>query len=270
MRFIKSIFDFYLHASIHVAIATWSLVCLTFHFSHLTFDWIISSFVFFSTLLSYNFIKYSTILIKNKSWNRYLTSIFILSLISIVFCVFLFFLLKPITQFWILVFAALTFLYAIPIGKHRLNLRNIAGIKIYIVSICWAGVTLLLPLLNAEVNLGIDVFYKFLQRFILTLILILIFEINDLKYDDIRLKTVPQSIGINSTKKIIYLLCVPFFILEFFKVGIYPNQWLVNLILVLTIGLFTYFANPNKSKYYTLFWVEAIPILWLFLSLLLK
>ena len=119
------------------------------------------------------------------------------------FCVFLFFLLKPITQFWILVFAALTFLYAIPIGKHRLNLRNIAGIKIYIVSICWAGVTLLLPLLNAEVNLGIDVFYKFLQRFILTLILILIFEINDLKYDDIRLKTVPQSIGINSTKKII-------------------------------------------------------------------
>lgn len=101
----------------------------------------------------------------------------------------------------------------------------------------------------------------------LTLILILIFEINDLKYDDIRLKTVPQSIGILHTKYLIYLLLIPFYVLEFFKQGNYPNQWIINLILITVIALFTHYASPHKSKYYTMFWVESVPILWLVLTL---
>src|SRR5690606_21182487 len=100
------------------------------------------------------------------------------------------------------------------------------------------------------------------QRFILTLILILIFEIRDLKHDDKRLKTVPQSIGITATKKLIYGLCVLFFVLDFFKTGSYPGQALVNSLLVAVIVLLTYFVTPNRSKYYTLFYTESVPVLW--------
>ena len=128
----------------------------------------------------------------------------------------------------------------------------------------------MLPIVNAEQAIENDIVFKFLQRFILTLILILIFEINDLKYDDIRLKTVPQTIGVLKTKYLIGLLLIPFYFLEFLKVNYYGNQWLINLILVFVIGFFTYFAHPNRTKYYTLFWVESIPVLWFLLIILFK
>lgn len=159
-------------------------------------------------------------------------------------------------------------MYVVPFSKALPNLRNFAGIKIYIVSVCWAGVTILLPMLNADMEIGIDVVYKFLQRFILTLILILIFEIYDLKYDSSYLKTVPQILGVSKTKNLIYGLLIPFYILEFFKEGYYPNQWFINLLLCVCIALFTFFASHKQSKYYTVFWVESIPILWLLLVLI--
>ena len=118
---------------------------------------------------------------------------------------------------------------------------------------------LLLPLLEAGTAITTDVILKFFQRFILTLILILIFEIRDLKHDDKRLKTVPQSIGITATKKLIYGLCV-LFVLDFFKTGSYPGQALVNSLLVAVIVLLTYFVTPNRSKYYTLFYTESVPV----------
>ena len=40
------------------------------------------------------------------------------------------------------------------------------------------------------------------------------------------------------------------------------KQLIINFILILIISLFLYFANENRSKYYTSFWVESLPILW--------
>ena len=269
MKWLKFFFDFYLNSSIHVALSTFSLVLLTYHFAHIPVNFNVSFFVFLSTILSYNFIKFYNLFFFKKN-NKSLQTIFLLSIISLIGVVFLFFKLNFKTQFSILIFGLLTLFYAVPISNHSKNLRNLAGIKIYIVSFCWAGVTLLLPLINADLILEDDIFFKFIQRFVLTLILILIFEINDLKYDDVKLKTVPQTIGILNTKKLIYSLLFLFYILEFFKIGVYPNQWWINIIIVGIVFIFTYFANSNRSKYYTLFWVEAVPILWMALSLIFK
>jgi hypothetical protein len=40
------------------------------------------------------------------------------------------------------------------------------------------------------------------------------------------------------------------------------HDLLINLIMVITLMLFIAFANPNRSKYYTSFWVESVPIFW--------
>jgi len=60
---------------------------------------------------------------------------------------------------------------------------------------------------------------------------------------------------------------IPFYFLEFFKSVLDKNQLIINLILVLMIGLFLLFANEKKSKYYTSFWIESIPIVWWLLLL---
>lgn len=264
----KKIFDFYIHASLHVALATTALVLMTFYFSALPYDVHITVFVFCGTCASYNCIKYLPYVLTHREWRFSLQLIIVLTAICLLLCGFLFFLLTPAAQWTTLFFGALSVLYLVPFSRHLPNLRNWAGIKIYIVSVCWAGVTLLLPLLNAGHSLGGDVVYKFIQRFLLTLILILIFEIYDLKFDKQFLKTVPQTIGVRPTKYLIYALLVPFYVLEFFKTGYYANQWFINLILCSIIAGFTYFVQSNRSRYYTVFWVESVPVFWLLLVLM--
>jgi len=155
----------------------------------------------------------------------------------------------------------------LPFGKSKLNLRNRSGIKIYVVSICWSALTVLVPILEAKVPLQNYVMCAFAQRFILALILILIFEIIDLCSDNSKLRTIPQVIGINNTKNLIYLLVLAFFILDFYKRTQYSYQILINFIVIIFIIVLTYFADKNKNKYYTLFWTEGIPILWFLLML---
>jgi len=268
LRFLKQILDFYINASLHVSLATAALVAMTYYFFDMPANNIVLLFVFFGTLVSYNTIKYGSYVLNHVIYKQALKIIVFLTFVSAIACVYLFFELNFNAQLVTLFFVCLSFLYLIPIGKKQKNLRNFAGIKIYIVSFCWAGVTILIPLFNADLPVESDLFFKFSQRFVLTLMLILIFEIKDLKQDDIQLKTVPQSIGVSKTKYIIYSLLFVFYFLEFFKKNVYVNQWIVNLILVALIFLFTIFASPKKSKYYTLLWVEAIPILWFLLVLI--
>lgn len=265
---IKNIFDWYINASFHVAFATTALVGITNHYAHLSTNWDILLFVFCATLSSYNIIKYFGYILTNKNYKNTLKTIIGITGIGLAVCFYFFLTFKPVTQLAIIFFGFLNILYALPLGKGLSNLRNAAGIKIYIVSICWAGVTLLLPLLEAGIDITSDVILKFFQRFILTLILILIFEIRDLKYDDARLKTVPQSIGIAPTKTLIYTLSLLFYLLDFLKTDDYPWQAVVNALLVIIMVLLTYFVTPKRSKYYTLFWAESVPVLWYLLILL--
>lgn len=177
---------------------------------------------------------------------------------------FYFFLkLKLITQTLGGIVFLLLLLYTLPFFPNKQNARNWKGIKIYIVSLCWVGVTVLLPLINEKIPLSTDVFLMCLQRFILIFVLVLIFEIVDVKTDDPHLQTVPQQIGVAKTKLLGYLLLEVLLLLEFFY---HSNQDYVPLtfkfIVSGSIALFLYFANENRSRYYASFWVEAIPIFW--------
>lgn len=265
MESIKRLFDFYLNGSIHVAIALISLVLMTNHMFDIPLDWGMLGFAFFGTIFAYNFIKYEVFFRKRKPWRRELKAILILSLLALSASVYFFFYLESITQIAAVIFFGLTVLYTIPVFARQSNIRNWSGVKIYIVAICWSGVTTLLPLLNAGTAVFSDVILKFSQRFVLIIVLILIFEIIDLKNDDPALETVPQQIGVKRTKLLGLLLLMPFYFLEFFKTTVDTHQLLINAILVVVTALFLIFAHPNRSRYYTDFWVESLPVFWLFL-----
>jgi len=262
MKAAKQLFYIYIHGSLHVALAVLALVLMTNHMFHNPFDAPMAGFAFFGTVFGYNFIKYEALFRTHKPVGVVTKIIAAISILAFVATGICFLLLERVTQLTAIGFFGLTVLYAVPFGK-RGNLRNLSGIKIYIVAFCWAGITLLLPLVEAGLPLITDVFLKFAQRFLLVIILILIFEIIDLKTDDQNLQTVPQKIGVKNTKLMNLLLLLVFYGLELLKNTVDPNQLIVNIFLVIMVGLFTVFADPERPKYYTLFWVEAVPVFWL-------
>ncbi|HSD08531.1 MAG TPA: hypothetical protein VLC96_14870, partial [Flavobacterium sp.] len=254
----KQILNFYLNSSIHVALSTFALVQITFHVFHIQYDQAMALFVFFGTIVGYNFVKYDALVrVRKISKGNKLKFIALLSLISFVLVGYYFFHLKRITQIISIAIFAITALYTLPFFPNRRNARNWAGVKIYIVAICWVGATMILPLINAEIPFTSDFFIKCIQRFILVFVLILVFEILDLANDDPHLKTVPQMIGVKKTKLLGFLLLIPFWFLEVFISTFNYHDAVINLIMVVTLMLFIFFANPNRSKYYTSFWVEA-------------
>lgn len=263
MHILKRLFDFYIYASIHVSVAVLALVLMTNHMFQQAFDLPMAGFAFFGTLFGYNFIKYEVFFREKLPFRKSLIPILIVSIFSLFAGAYYFFCLKFKTQITSFVFFGLTFLYTVPIFSSKTNLRNWTGIKIYIVAFCWAGVTTLLPMLNFGIEPYQDIFIKFCQRFLLVIVLILIFEIIDLKDDDPKLFTVPQKIGVKKTKYLGFLLLIPFYFLEFFKTSVDSVQLMVNVILVLVTASFLYFANENRNRFYTTFWVESIPVFWL-------
>ncbi|QSB27863.1 hypothetical protein [Flavobacterium sp. CLA17] len=261
MKLPKQVLDFYLNSSIHVALSCYALVRITFHVFHIQYDEVMALFVFFGTIVGYNFVKYDALVrVKKKTIGNQLKIIALLSLISLILVGYYFFHLKRITQIVSVAIFAITALYTLPFFPNRRNARNWAGVKIYIVALCWVGATLVLPYINAEVPFTGNFFIKCIQRFVLVFVLILVFEILDLANDDPHLKTVPQTIGVKRTKILGFSLLIPFWILGILTFTF--HDLIINLIMVVTLMLFILFANPNRSKYYTSFWVESVPIFW--------
>ncbi|NNK28609.1 MAG: hypothetical protein HKP06_10245, partial [Flavobacteriaceae bacterium] len=88
----------------------------------------------------------------------------------------------------------------------------------------------------------------------------------DMGYDSIKLSTIPQQIGIRNCKVIGVLLLMPFFFLEFFKDDISPISITALLIVTVFIAIAVLLAKINQSEYYSSFWVEGIPIVWLLIT----
>ncbi|NDV43738.1 hypothetical protein [Flagellimonas sediminis] len=266
MRTLKSIFDFYLDASIHVALAVIAMAGVTFHLFGTLSDIDLLGFIFFSVIVCYNFIKYGVEAYKYLMVsNAYHKSIQIFSFLSFGFALYFFFQLDQSIWWGTIVLGLLSALYAVPLLPRAKNLRNLAGLKIYIVAFVWAGFTVLFPALDAHMPLHWDFWIAFAQRFLLVLILILPFEIRDLQWDDKSLRTLPQVLGVKNTKNVGTAMTMVFFLLTFLKDNIHPMEIGLRLALVFVLVLVLMSDKRMRSRYFVSFWVEAIPIFWFLL-----
>ena len=273
MKPFKPLFDFYLDSSVHVALSCFALVNCTYLILNISINYSVALFAFFGTIAGYNFVKFDALARskKNKmSWK--LKAITGLSFFSIFIGIYYFLELQKITKIIAALVLILTILYTLPFFPNKKNARNWAGIKIYIVSICWVGVTLFLPIINCDYKIDFQIGILIIQRLLLIFSLILIFEIKDLRNDDPHLKTVPQQIGVAKTKNLGFVLLILFIGLGFFNAN-FNNQYLellMNSVIAILIGFFMFYSNENRSKYFTDFWVESIPIVWWLLYLFSK
>ena len=271
MRIFWKLFDFYINCSIHVAFSCFALVKLTEYIFSINATNNVSNFAFFGTIIGYNFIKYNALaLSKNHLMSKELKAIAVVSFLSFLSACYYFFQFQISTKLIGFIYLITTILYALPFFPNKKNARNFKGIKIFVVAFCWVGVTVILPFVESNLEITPDFYLKCIQRYVLIFGLILIFEIIDLQTDDLYLQTVPQKIGVKRTKIIGIFLLLLFYFLEFLNSNFNSLQLFINAILIVVTSLFLLFANERKSKYYTSFWVESIPIFWYFLLLIFR
>jgi hypothetical protein len=141
VEILKNIFKAFINSSILVALSVCAFVEITALEFLISISINLLGFVFFGTIIAYNFVKYAEVIRTrfNEIWG-YLKAVQIVSLLALIYFTF------QLSFETLLItggFAMLTFFYAIPFLKNK-NLRNFTGLKITIVAVVWAGVTMLM------------------------------------------------------------------------------------------------------------------------------
>jgi len=269
MQFFKKLFAFYVESNLHVSIAGASFTAVSLLYLEGKIEGLYPLFVFFSTLLGYHFIrivdKYEY---GEESIGNFLSelSIEIISLLVISFFGILYVGSRiGMSQMWILIPAVLTtFFYAVPILKYKgqkVTLRTYPRLKLLSIAFTWSIVTVLFPL---QEYLGEKVLWLLaLQRFLLILVLVIPFDIRDLKVDALSLQTLPQQIGIKRTKAFAAFFLLLFIGISFIRISNAVHLVIIDACIALISFYFLFRANINQSKYFASFWVEAVPIFWM-------
>jgi 4-hydroxybenzoate polyprenyltransferase len=263
MKVLRNILDFYINASIHVALAVYAFVRITEISFNLSYNDHLDYFIFYGTITGYNFVKYAGVAkLHHKSLTNDLKIIQVFSFFCFAAMCFYGYLIDFKTLLFCVPFTLLTVMYAVPFlsGFHK-NLRQISYLKIMVVAVVWAGFTVIVPVFDAEKPFSFTVALQVIQRFLLVVILILPFDIRDVKFDAISLQTIPKKIGVKNTKRLGVALLVFSLVLEFLSSTEVATKTPFMLFFFLMM-LFLMRAETNQSKYYSSFWVEALPIIW--------
>jgi len=265
--FINKLFENYVKFNFHVSLAVLAFAKITALDFGLYLNFFHQVIFFVAPLLAYNFIKFHLFFWDGITLKVNAIRFFLgFTLFSVfLFLGGVFFL--PLLSWSILFFTILlVLLYCFPLPGFRLNFRGFKGLKIHLVALSWALTTVFLPLSIAEKNMTeISLIYG-LQRYLFVLVATIPFEIRDLKLDDLNLSTWPQKWGIKKTRYICGILLLLFVFLEIYYSA--SSNILLDLSTAILLMGFILKANVEQSKYFSSFWVEGIPILWLILKYL--
>ncbi|SDZ72648.1 UbiA family prenyltransferase [Psychroflexus halocasei] len=264
MNYLKNIFDFYINSSTHVALAIASFTVLTFIDLKIKIDYHLISFVFAASVTAYNFVKYASIAgFRDVKPTMRLKVILVYSFLIFLYLIYSLFFLNFTTLLVGFVLVLLTLLYTLPLLPGFHNLRDLGGLKIFIIAIVWTVCTVLLPVAasDASFTLSPQLIAYFVIRFLWVLILMIPFEIRDLKDDAMHLNTIPQLIGVRGAKLTgFFFITISFVLFHFF----HPDFKRLPFLLMSALStVLLFFSTEKRSLYYTSFLVEAVPILWL-------
>lgn len=267
MRVLKNILNFYVQSSIHVALAVISLAGVVSLEANLPLSNISLALLLTATISGYNFVKFAGIAkLHHQSLTKNLKLIQIFSFLSGAALIYLLFK-QSVEQLWLLVsLAIVNFLYAIPFLPKDKSLRSLRGTKIFIIALIWTFSVVVYPGIDSLAGtISWDLVIRFIQIFCFLIAITLPFEIRDITGDRAELGTIPQKIGIKKTKLLGYILGFAFIGLSvLLKPELIPN--IPELIIFGTVLFVIFKSTPDRSFYFTAFWVEAIPIAWFLLE----
>ena len=271
MSLLKKWFSFYVFANIHVGLAAFCLTQITMK----AFDVenrSLAYFVFFSTILAYNFMRVFQLNRINSmiaTWIRSnKTALIVLNSLCLILAIYFSLDFRLSTMLVLFPFLLATLFYVVPGSSKIKGLRHVPGIKLFLISFTWAGITLYLPLFVAQLQDIDGIWIAFVQRFLLIMALAIPFDIRDADFDFPDLKTLPQLIGIKNSKVVAILSMVIFALLELYRTQNMDASFMVIVLITILSIVLILGSRPGLKRFYSSFWVESIPVFWYILLLL--
>ncbi len=267
-RFFRSVFNFYINSNIHVAVAMFSFVKITL-LNNAIYENKTPFFVSLATVISYNFIrvyKLEEIDLYSSVWIKlHQKPLILLNLIAFILLVVLTFFIRFEAILVLIPFMLTTFFYIVPFHEDQKNLRSIAGLKLFLIALTGAGVTVLFPLIHNEIQLEQNEWILFFQRILFIIAYTIPFDIRDKDDDHILLKTLPQLYGTYRSKIYGSTALLGFFLLEFVKFPLNISSIVITAVISIVSFLLLLFTQTEQNRNYTAFWIESLPVFWLLL-----
>lgn len=269
MNVLKKIFRFYVFSNLHVGLSSFCLAKLTL-LQYGINAYNIPLFVGLATVISYNLIRirehknlqpwFYGFILKNKK------AIVILIAICTGFLLYLSTFLTIASLVSLLPIVAFTFFYSIPVRHQRkrsLTLRSVAFLKLFLIAVSWAVVTVVFPLVEYGFAIGFDETVIALQRFLLIAAITIPFDIRDINYDSTALHTLPETLGIAQSKRLALLFLMLFLGFTFLLDNADAQNLQLHFVVAVISAILIMRAKVEQSVFYTSFWIEAIPVFWL-------
>lgn len=193
------------------------------------------------------------------------------TIVSLLSLIPLFFLVSMESRILLVFLAIISFFYSIPlftIGDQKFGLRNIPGLKQFLITLVWTMSTVLLPILEAHAHHLTDISMRDTtlligKRFLFIAALTIPFDIRDLFEDrQSGLKTLPVVWGEKNAYLFCQLLLAGYLVLLllFRNNGFNANFWALFITTVLT-GWLIFKSKWEKNEYYYFFYMDGVLIL---------
>lgn len=269
---LKKIVDLYIDSSLHVALSAAVLCYVTGVYFNLEPPLYLTGCLFCGSVVGYNFIKYAPLAPNFISVKGpYLRGMQVFSGLN--FLVALYFIRNFSFQAFLctLVIGVLVFFYVFPIHRLRGSIRNIRGLKVYVVALVWALATVILPAVETGLKPDGDLLFETFRRVLFILAITIPFEIRDLELDQPGLHTIPQQIGVRGAKLLGYCLLLLFWILGILMGGeLVGRRWMAEGVLVVVSLVLLSGSGRSQHPFYSGLIVESLPMLWLALLYLFQ
>jgi len=216
--FLYPLVNFILYSSLLIGLGA---LCLVFH-TELWMDYdstlnVYSSFVFSSTVLLYGTHRLVGIS-KSKKFanqgrflviNTFKNHIIVYSIISFLACCWLFFQLSFKIQLILMAPIAIGAAYSLPLFPGKKRLRDLHYIKIFLIALVWAHITVVVPVYFHGDQLSLKSMLLAAEQVFYFMAITLPFDIRDLDVDrENQVKTIPATIGLGASKRLSLLFAL--------------------------------------------------------------
>ena len=266
MKLLKKLLANLIFSNLYVSLAAGLISAGINSFLHYPFSIEIGLFIFSSTLSIYSFqrlVKYKLEEKRESELNTWIEKnqiiqIIYISLSSLLSIYLYFFILKAFdnTKWWMIISFLLSVMYAVKM--KGVSLRDIPYIKIHLIAIVWCKALFFPIVLQNDYTTSNLAFIS--SHYFFFIALCIPFDIRDLNYDNLKLRTLPQLIGVSNSR---FLSMFSMLIFGFLCCLVYPSLKQNSFFLIGVLSsIFTLsFSNVNRNSFYYGILVDGLIIL---------
>lgn len=278
-KIFKPVVDFILFSNIFMAVCAVTQGLVTFYLIGSKPVIPVLCILFSSTLAVYNFSillarpdASETSTYRRANWffahSRLMVTITIVSVLSLLPLVYL---LSAESKILLVFLGIISFAYGLPLfslGDQKFGLRNIPGLKQFLITLIWTMSTVLLPLLEAKHHHLSDISMRdttilVAKRFLFIGALTIPFDIRDLFHDrKSGLKTIPVLYGEKKAYLFCMILLAGYVVLLFlFRNDGFNHTFFALTLTALLAGWLIFKSKWERNEYFYFFYVDGVLIL---------